>query len=100
MAVKIDVISKGDVVIILHRDQACHRVGGEEQSMRIFPSLSRVIKEKVGSTRLLTTSRLRPYISAIGSQYAMPEPPRGVGADVDASLGDRLHVDHVSRSRK
>ncbi len=32
---------------------------GEEQSMRIFPSLSTVMKAKVGSTMSLTTSSFR-----------------------------------------
>jgi hypothetical protein len=50
---------------------------GEEQSIRILPSLSTVMKAKEGSTMSLVMVRFSPYISAIGSQYAMPEPPSG-----------------------
>ena len=45
--------------------------------MRILPSWSTVMKEKVGSTCGLTTSRFSPYASAIGSQKATPAPPIG-----------------------
>ena len=41
---------------------------GDEQSMRILPSLSRVMNEKVGSTTGFTTSRAMRYRSAIGAQ--------------------------------
>ena len=33
---------------------------GEEQSIRIFPSLSTVMNENVGSTARFTTSRFSP----------------------------------------
>ena len=41
---------------------------GEEQSIRIFPSQSTDMKEKVGSTLGFTTVRFRPYRSAMTSQ--------------------------------
>ena len=50
---------------------------GEEQSIRIFPSQSSGMNRNVGSTAGFTTVRFRPYRSAIGSQYAAPEPPSG-----------------------
>ncbi len=50
---------------------------GDEQSIRICPSLSTVIKAKVGSTFGLTTSRSSPYISAMGAQYGSEAPPIG-----------------------
>ena len=45
--------------------------------MRILPSQSTLMKEKVGSTAGLTTSMFSPYVSAIGSQKATPAPPIG-----------------------
>ena len=41
---------------------------GEEQSIRILPSQSRVMKRQVGSTSGLTTVRSRPCRSAIAPQ--------------------------------
>ena len=50
---------------------------GDEQSMRILPSLSTVMKPKVGSTFGLTTSIFSPYRSAMGAQKATAAPPIG-----------------------
>ena len=41
---------------------------GEEQSIRILPSQSRVMNRKVGSTSGLTTVRSRPYRSPMAPQ--------------------------------
>ena len=41
---------------------------GEEQSMRILPSQSRVMKDQVGSTVGFTTVRSSAYFSAIAAQ--------------------------------
>ena len=41
---------------------------GEEQSIRIFPSQSSVMKRQVGSTSGLTTVRSSPCRSAISPQ--------------------------------
>ena len=50
---------------------------GEEQSIRILPSVSRVMKAQVGSTLVLTTVRSTPRCSAMYSQYWMLAPPMG-----------------------
>ncbi len=49
---------------------------GEEQSMRILPSVSSVMKRQVGSTSGLTTSIGRPC-SARYCQYCTAAPPMG-----------------------
>ena len=50
---------------------------GDEQSMRILPSWSSVMKRQVGSTVGLTTVRFRPRFSAMYSQYCTDAPPMG-----------------------
>ncbi len=50
---------------------------GDEQSIRIFPSQSRVMKRHVGSTSGFTTVRSSRWRSAISPQYATLAPPSG-----------------------
>ena len=50
---------------------------GDEQSMRIFPSVSRVMKYQVGSTTGLTTVRFASRFSAMYCQYCTEAPPIG-----------------------
>lgn len=65
--------------------------------MRIFPSLSRVMKANSRSTSGLTTSICSRQRSAMGSQYPTAAPPHGIDADPDCERSDRLHVHHVSQ---
>ena len=50
---------------------------GDEQSMRILPSQSRVMNPNRGSTSGFTTVRSSPWRSAISPQYATDAPPMG-----------------------
>ena len=50
---------------------------GEEQSMRIFSSQSRVMNAHCGSTVGFTTSRFSPKRSPISCQYATDAEPMG-----------------------
>jgi len=50
---------------------------GDEQSILIFPSQSRVMKRQVASTSGFTTVRSSRCRSAISAQYATLAPPRG-----------------------
>ena len=50
---------------------------GEEQSIRMRPSQSSVMKPKAGSTRGLTTVRSRPQRSAMRCQKSTAAPPSG-----------------------
>ena len=50
---------------------------GEDGSIRIFPSQSRVMNANCGSTASLVTVRSRPYRSPIRPQYATDAPPSG-----------------------
>ena len=67
--------------------------------MRILPSQSTVIKRKVGSTASFTTVSIdtvalddrRPVVHARAAQRIDP--------DAHLRLANRLHIDHVARSR-
>ena len=50
---------------------------GEEQSIRILPSQSRVMNDQRGSTVGFTTVRSRLWRSAIAAQYSTDAPPSG-----------------------
>ena len=71
---------------------------GEEQSIRILPSQSRVMNRQVGSTSGLTTVRSRPMpvgdLAPVGDARAAER----VGADPHAGLADPVDVEDVGRS--
>jgi len=56
MSVMIGIAGKGDVEAIFQTDEPLHGIG-EDGSMRIFPSQSKVMKRNVGSTASFTTVR-------------------------------------------
>ena len=50
---------------------------GDDGSMRIFSSQSRVMNRHVGSTSGFTTVRSSPYRSPMRAQYSTDAPPSG-----------------------
>ena len=71
---------------------------GDEQSIRILPSVSRVMKRHVGSTVWLITVRSRPRCSAMYAPVLHARAAERVGADPDAGAADGVEVEHVGRS--
>ena len=73
---------------------------GDEQSMRILPSWSTVMKEKVGSTPRVDDLEVQPV--ALGDR--LPEGHAGaahrIDADLEAGGGDGVHVDDVAPDRR
>ena len=71
---------------------------GEEQSIRILPSQSSVMKRQVGSTSGLTTVRSSRCRSAISPQYATLAPPSGSAPIRTPASRMRVQVEDAGRS--
>jgi hypothetical protein len=67
VAVGVRVVAGGDGVLVLAAMSEA-MADGDEQSMRILPSQSSVMKRQVGSTRGFTTVRSSRWRSAISPQ--------------------------------
>ena len=76
---------------------------GDDGSIRILPSQSRVMNANCGSTASLVTSRSSPYRSPISPQYATDAPPSGSTPIRSPDARDGVQVDdapevgHVGR---
>ncbi len=71
---------------------------GDEQSIRILPSLSQGTKRKVGSTSRLTTTRLSLYFSAIGSSKRQAGAAKGSTPSLRPESAISLRSSAFSRS--
>ena len=96
MAVKIDVITKGDIKIILQRHKARHRVGRGA----VHADLTVSIQGHEGEgwvNALVDHLKVEPVHLRHGFPIGNTRATQRIDADVDARIGDRLQVDHVDQ---
>ncbi len=67
--------------------------------MRILPSLSRVMKENVGSTTGIDDLDVEPVLLGYGNPEIDRRPAQRVGSDLQTRAGDGFHVDDVLEVR-
>ena len=73
---------------------------GDEQSIRILPSQSTVMKRNVGSTRVVHHGRRDPVARDDRLPVADAGAAERIHADAHAGAADDRHVDRRSRDRR